>query len=397
VTRKSSAGAAPREPVFVKLVSFIALGGLGALVACAGTPPAVEPPPSPALVSAEPTASAAPLVEPTPPTGAAADPDVIRCGVDDSPVPVTRSTPPDVEGEAEQEEPPLRAAGGVERAATLQAAGLRSPALGFPAIGARLIALPAPPGGAAALSSVKMTAVAAPAVPTLDAPSLERVFAPCGELAVPDPPAAVVDTTTVAVTFGPTGAPRTARLPAPLRLASASKLARCLVERACALGETASRANTGTSVVVTTTVAPPVFTGTVEATFIGGEFSQAMMVRTRGLDRPGGAARPRPGAETVKKLVKEAALVCARRLPPRGTITFETGLTVVAGAPTPSIARGPTREHATVLSQCVEDELRPVTAPRVGGKGTFIVSIIIEPHPNRKRLEQMGDPLISEQ
>jgi hypothetical protein len=366
------------------------------VVACASTPPPIAEAPPPAPTTPGEAATSTVTERPA----VAADPNVIRCGVDESPVPIGEAPRRQPAGE---DELPLRVAGADEsakRARRFDRSALRSPLLGFGQVGARLIALPAPPGGRGALSTIEMTTTLAPASPDFDVRRSIETFTACGDFALPDPPAALVDTTTIALTFGPNGAPTTARLPAPLPLSGASKLARCLVERACALHEIPSRARSSGSLHVTTTVEPPVFRGTVEATYTGNDFSHMISLRSRGLDRPSGqAARAIPGSEPVKKLVKEATLTCAKRYPPAQTITFEHAVMLQAEQPQVHPIEGPTREHAAVLSKCLRTELEAQGTARsiTQARGTFVFGLVIEPHPGRKTLERMGDPLISEE
>lgn len=333
--------------------------------ACSSTPARTtpsSPAPGPSSTTEPSAADATPKAPPP------ADPDVIRCGVDDSPVPV---------GALELDATP-GAMGGPLGAASL---------LGFGAAAARLIALPPAPGGTAALPSVTFDTVATPTEPTIATDAFAQAFGICSDFAAPprspDSTAAIAGATTVtrlALTFGATGAPATARLAGAQHLADAPKLARCLVERACSLPPATGRAKTSAELTVTATLSPPVFTGTVEAEFRGNEFSQQMHLRTHGFDRGFEAVPARPGSEAVKKLLKDAATACAKRLPPGDRIRFEHGAELTGGKP-PLMGRpGPAAEHARVLAMCIQEELQvPLTKP-IAGRGMFVIGLDINPH-----------------
>lgn len=308
-------------------------GAAGILIAttsggCASAPQAPPPPLA--------TSSAPPPVLPEEPSG----PDVVRCGVDDAPVPVGA------------------ARGGKDARLAL---------LGQP-LG--IVAMPDPMPQRAALPTVALKIEAKD--PHLPGRALEQLLHVCAEQADP----ADAGEHALAISFGSAGAPRTTRPSTPAEGRGPSPFARCLAERACQLPVTPALAGKGTAALVRVTISPPVFRGEV---FAGLSLSPD---DPRKKDR-----RATPlvleRIEAFRLRLAAAATGCVERLPPADPMVIETPIEIVDGKPKP-FAFPPSNDHAEVLRLCIQDQLEralPMLQPLGKLRGVLIASVRVLPHP----------------
>ena len=282
-----------------RLAACAALG----LVACASTRPATTHDPSPA-----PSAMMVPPAEETLP------PDVVRCGVDDAPVPVGK------------------------------AAGFRDLRLAL--LGQPLgiaVAMPEPSPSRAMLPTVELKIVGENlGLPEL---SLVELFSPCAEQAQPTDAGEIG----LGVSFGSSGAPRTSRPAERVPGAGPSPFARCLAERACRLPATAALAGKATKARVSTTFSPPVFRGRVQASY-------AFIPTKPGKNQQRPSKPVEAAIRAISGVVEGAGLLCAKRLPPADDVFFQSALELTNGKP-PTVVFQPMADHAEVLRTCIEAEL----------------------------------------
>lgn len=276
------------------------------LLACAA-PVANVPPPTPA-----PSVSAAAPIQ-QPPIEEPASPDVIRCGVDDAPVPLGLAAPP---------------------------ADLRLALIGQPlAFGGQ----PLPPPIRALLPTVTL----APRVEGVTASTqvLRALFRPCEEHVQVSEDREV----RAEISFGANGSPRTSR---PTKSGAGgmgpSAFGRCVAERACQLPKSPSLAGKSATAIIGVTVTPPVFRGVVTAT-VGSSLHP--------LRRPKLPPAKQAKVDALGRIIQAAGLRCAQRLPPADEVFLATMITVPAGGAMP-ITFDPSIGHGETLRACIQAELR---------------------------------------
>lgn len=286
-------------PAGIAPATWLLLGLLAG--GCAASPPVPPPPPT------------TPSATPRPITEEVLAPDVIRCGVDDAPVPV-----------------------GAGHAVPDRRLALVGQPLG-------IVAMPDPMPQRAMLPTVALSIATGEA--GLAKRTLQELLHPCAEQAEHSD----AGETTLAISFGSSGAPRTTRPATVGEGRGPSPFTRCLAERACKLPVTPGLAGKSSSASVRVTISPPVFTGTVEA-----------VVALAPLDPRKKDRRSTKlvveRIEAFRQRLQDVGKTCAERLPPADEVSLPAVIEIVDGKLKP-FAFQPSNDHGEVLRQCIQSQL----------------------------------------